>query len=321
MSLAALIFLGLFVLVAGLLLREFATVARAHAPAQTRVVFVGDSAPACAADIPKVIWTYWQAEPTPAFIQACIANWRRHAPNHEVRLLHRGSITPWLPELRADFDDLPAPRQADWLRTQLLARHGGIWMDASMMLSRDLAWVHELRARHEAEYVGFYIEKLSTRPNQPIVESWFMASVAGSHYAAVLAAAFDDALNLGDEQVLARLKDEGRHARVVQGLDDEFQRYLLIHVTAADIIDRAPQAHRLVLLRAEDGPYAWLAAVGWRKRHHYARLALTHAPTRLPALIKLRGGDRTVTERNWLKGRWLSGSALIELLGKPDDPR
>jgi hypothetical protein len=321
MSLAALIFLGLFVLVAGLLLREFATVARAHAPVQTRVVFVGDSAPACTADIPKVIWTYWQAEPAPAFIQACIANWRRHAPNHEVRLLHRGSIAPWLPELRADFDALPAYRQADWLRIQLLARHGGVWMDASMMLSRDLAWLHDLRARRQAEYVGFYIDRHSTRPELPLIENWFMASVAGGGFVTAWAAAFDRALDEGAESLLQRLRDQGRHAAVVQGLNDEFQRYLLMHLAAADMLDREPEAHRLALLRAEDGPYAWLAAVGWRKRHHYARLALTHAPTRLPALIKLRGGDRAVTERNWLKGRWLSGSALIELLGKPDDPR
>ncbi|HEY9105805.1 MAG TPA: capsular polysaccharide synthesis protein [Roseateles sp.] len=321
MSLAALIFLGLFVLVAGLLLREFATVARAHAPAQTRVVFVGDSAPACTADIPKVIWTYWQAEPAPPFIQACIANWRRYAPNHEVRLLHRGSIAPWLPELRADFDALPAYRQADWLRIQLLARHGGVWMDASMMLSRDLAWLHDLRARRQAEYVGFYIDRHSTRPELPLIENWFMASVAGGGFVTAWAAAFDHALNEGAESLLQRLREQGRHAAVVQGLNDEFQRYLLMHLAAADMLDREPEAHRLALLRAEDGPYAWLAAVGWRKRHHYARLALTHAPTRLPALIKLRGGDRAVTERNWLKGRWLSGSALIELLGKPDDPR
>ncbi|MFG6461071.1 glycosyltransferase family 32 protein [Roseateles sp. DXS20W] len=321
MSLTALLFLAAVVTVAGLFLREFATVARAHAPAQTRAVFVGDSAPACAAAIPKVIWAYWQPAPPPAFIQACIANWRRYAPDHEVRLLNRASIDRWLPTLRADFDALPAYRQADWLRIQLLARHGGVWMDASMLLSRDLGWLHDLRAHRQAEYVGFYIDRHTTRPELPLIENWFMASVPAGGFVTELAAAFDRALDEGAETLLQRLRSEGRHAAVVQGLNDEFQRYLLMHVAAADLLDRAPEAHRLALLRAEDGPYAWLAAVGWRKRHHYARLALTHAPTRLPALIKLRGGDRDVTARNWLKGRWLAGSALIELLGRPDDPR
>lgn len=319
MSLVPFIFLALFVLVAGLLLREFATVARAHAPVQTRVVFVGDSAPACTAEIPKVIWTYWQAAPPSAFIQACIANWGRFAPNHEVRLLDRSSAAQWLPALRADFDELPAYRQADWLRVQLLARHGGVWMDASTLLSRDLGWLHDLRARRQAEYVGFYIDRYTTRPELPMVENWFMASVPGGGFVTALAAAFDRALAEGAEPLLQRLRAEGRHAAVVQGLTEDFQRYLLMHVAAAELLDREPEAHRLALLRAEDGPYAWLAAVGWRKRHLYARLALTHSPTRLPALVKLRSGDRAVVERNWLKRRWLAGSALIELLGKPDD--
>jgi len=321
MTLVPFIFLGLIVIVAGLLLREFATVARAHAPAQTRAVFVGNSAPACQAEIPKVIWAYWQAAPVPVFIQACIANWRRFAPDHEVRLLDRSSIAHWLPTLRADFNTLPAERQADWLRIQLLARHGGVWMNASTLLSRDLGWLHELRAKRQAEYVGFYIDRYTTRPELPVIENWFMASVPGGGFITALAAAFDRALDEGAEPLLQGLRDEGRHAAVMQNLTEDVQRDLLMHVIASELMDRDPEAYRLALLRAEDGPHAWLAAVGWRTRHHYARIALTHAPTRLPALITLGDNEHSMTARHWLKGRWLAGSALIELLGKPHDRR
>jgi hypothetical protein len=308
---------ALTALVVVLALREVLTVLRAQVPVQLRELTVGGRAPACAAEIPKVIWTYWQTSPPPAFVSACLANWRRFAPDHELRLLDRGSLAAWLPGLRTDFDALPAFRQADWLRIHLLARHGGIWMDASTLLSRDLGWLHEARARHGAEYVGFSIDRYSTRPELPIVENWFMASVPGGGFATALAAAFDAALDQGAEPLLARLHAEGRHARVVQGLTEDFQRYLLMHVAAADLLDRRPQAWRLTLLRAEDGPFAWLAGVGWRKRHLYARLALTPAPRRLPMLIKLRGGDRAVTERNWLIGRFLASSALGRLVGPP----
>ena len=306
---------GLLGLVGALLAREITTILTAQVPGEVHEVEVGAQAPACNAEIPKIIWTYWQAAPAPAFIQACLANWRRFAPDHELRLLDRGSISRWLPALRADFDALPAYRQADWLRIHLLAHHGGIWMDASTLLSRNLNWLHEARARHAAEYVGFYIARYSTRPELPIVENWFMASVPGGGFATALAAAFDRALDEGAEVLLQRLHAQGRHAQVVQALTEDFQRYLLMHVAAAELLDREPQAHRLALLRAEDGPFAWLAGVGWRKRHLYARLALTPCPTGVPALIKLRGGDRQVTERNWLKGRVFASSALARLLG------
>jgi hypothetical protein len=308
---------ALLVLLTGLLLWETLTVLRARVPAQTRAVTVGDEAPASTATLPRIIWTYWQTAPAPEFIQACIANWRQFAPDHEVRLLDRSSIESWLPSLRADFDSLPAYRQADWLRVQLLARHGGIWMDASMLLSRDLGWLHDTQRRRGADYVGFYIDRYSTRPTLPIIENWMMASVPGGHFVSALAAAFDQALDEGAEALLQRLRSEGRHAQVVQALTEDFQRYLLMHVAASELLDRSPQLARLVLLRAEDGPFAWHAGVGWRKRHLFARLALAPCPRMLPAVLKLRGGDRTVVERNWRRG-WVSPfSALRHLLAPP----
>ena len=317
MSIAQLCVLGLMAIAAGLLLRELVTVLRAKVPAQTRVVVVGENAPLCQDEIPKIIWTYWQAAPPPAFIQACLDNWRRFAPDHQLRLLDRGTVADWLPALRADFDALPAYRQADWLRIQLLARHGGVWMDASMLLSRDLGWLHETRRRRAADYVGFYIDRYTTRPELPIVENWLMASVPGGRFATALAAAFDRALDEGAEGVLQRLRAEGRHARVVQALTEDFQRYLLMHVAASELLDREPQLARLVLLRAEDGPFAWHAGVGWRKRHLYARLALLPCPRVLPAVLKLRGGDRTVVERNWRRGLVSPFSALVQLIDRP----
>ena len=317
MSAVILALQALVVLLTGLLLWEVATVLRARVPAQTRAVTVGEAAPASTASIPKIIWTYWQATPPPAFIQACVDNWRHHAPDHQVRLLDRSSLDAWLPALRPDFDSLPAYRQADWLRVQLLARHGGVWMDASMLLSRDLSWLHETQKRRAADYVGFYIDRYTTRPALPIIENWMMASVPGGRFVTALAAAFDQALDQGAEPVLQRLHAEGRHARVVQGLTDDFQRYLLMHVAASDLLDQQPQLARLVLLRAEDGPFAWHAGVGWRKRHLFARLALAPCPRMLPAVLKLRGGDRAVVERNWQRG-WVSPfSALRHLLQRP----
>jgi hypothetical protein len=305
---------GITLILAGLFLRELATVLRARVPAQTRAVLVGDNAPLCQQEIPRIIWTYWQAAPAPAFIRACLDNWRRFAADHEVRLLDRDSVMSWLPELHADFDALPAYRQADWLRIHLLARHGGVWMDASMLLSRDLAWLHETRKRRAADYVGFYIDRYTTRPELPIVENWLMASVPGGRFATALAAAFDRALDEGAEALLQRLQSEGRRERVVQALTEDFQRYLLMHVAASELLDREPQLARLVLLRAEDGPFAWHAGVGWRKRHLFARLALVPCPRVLPAVLKLRGGDRAVVERNWRRG-WVSPfSALRHLL-------
>ncbi|KQV87572.1 glycosyltransferase family 32 protein [Pelomonas sp. Root1237] len=307
---------GIVLIVAGLFLRELATVLRARVPTQTRAIMVGDNAPLCQDEIPRIIWTYWQPSPAPAFIQDCLANWRRFAPDHQLRLLDRTSVSQWLPALRTDFDEMPPHRQADWLRVQLLARHGGVWMDASMLLSRDLGWLHETRRRRAADYVGFYIDRYTTRPELPIIENWLMASVPGGAFVTALAADFDRALDEGAEALLPRLQTDGRHARVVQALPDDLQRHRLMQIAATELLDCEPQLARLVLLRAEDGPLAWQAGVGWRHRHLYARLALVPCPRVLPAVLKLRSADRAIVERNWRRGLVSPFSALVQLMDR-----
>lgn len=308
---------GLSLLLAlGLALRELLRVLRAQAPLQVRQQLIGADAQPSRARIPKIIWTYWNEDQPPPLIQQCLANWQRVAPDHELRLLKRSTLERWFPAsaLGACFDDLPAYRQADWLRIQLLARHGGIWMDASTLLSQNLDWVHQAQQAQQSEFVGFYIDRYSNRPELPLIENWFLAAVPGSGFAKAWAQALDHALQIGAESLLQSLQDQGRFERVVQDLTPDFQRYLLMHVAVADLLDREPQRFRLALLRAEDSAYALHAALGWRKRHLYARLALTPCPARLPALIKLRGPDRRVLEQGLARRPVLPSSALAQLM-------
>lgn len=305
------------VLVVVLLARELLQVLMARAPRTPRSVVVGIPV-ANVSPIPKIIWTYWQTAPPPDFVARCLANWQRQAPDHELRLLDRQHIAPWLDAdtLAQGFDALPAFRQADWLRVQLLARHGGIWIDASTILTRDLGWVRALQAEQQTDYVGFYIDRFTTRPALPIVENWFMAAAPGCLFVADLAREFDTVLQLGEVAYSAQLQAQGRYTQVVQGLDDQHRNYLTMHLAASSLLDANPQRYSMALLRAEDTALSLHAALGWRKRHLFARLALTPCPasTRLPALVKLRGGDRRVTEQGLARGRLLRSSFLARYL-------
>lgn len=307
--------LALMAIVTGLFLRELVVVLRARAPAQTRAVVVGEKAPLCHAEVPKIIWTCWPA-PVPPFIEACLHNWRRFAPDHQVRMLERSAIARWLPAVRDDFDSLPADCQTDWLRIQLLARHGGVWMDAATLLSRDLDWLHETLRRRAADCVSFYIDRDTTRPELPIIEPCLMASVPGGAFASALAGAFDRALDAGTGAVLQRLHDEGRHARVVQAFSQDVDRPPSLQLMACDLLDREPQTARLVLLRAEDGPLAWQAGVGWRPRHLFARLALVPCPRVVPAVLKLRSSDLAIVASNWRRRIVSPFSALFQLVDR-----
>jgi hypothetical protein len=300
---------------------EIVQIFSAHVPTNPHIVHLGRTQQPenAATTIPKIIWTYWHALPEPEFIQQCLANWRRFAPDHELRVLHKESLLNWLDKaaITDQFEQLPPFRQADWLRLQLLAKYGGIWIDASTLLTRNLDWVHALQAEKGSEHVGFYIDRFTTRPDQPIVENWFMAAIPRSRFIETLAHEFDQALRMGEAQYLEKLQTSGKLSQVVQGLGPKDQLYLIMHVTAAFILDSAQESYKLSLIRAEDSALGFHAALQWRKRHLYARLALSPAPRNLPWIIKLRGGDRRIFERGLARG-WLNPQSVVaKLLAKP----
>ena len=98
---------------------ELLRLLRAQAPAQIRSRQLGTAAPLSGgAQIPRLIWSYWNSESLPPLIQACADNWRAQAPDHELRFLTPGTVRQWLPagtDLSL-LDSLPPFRQADWLR-------------------------------------------------------------------------------------------------------------------------------------------------------------------------------------------------------------
>lgn len=302
-----------------LLVWEILQVLLTQAPHKTDIrIIAADDIPSSdiQPEIPKIIWSYWQQAPAPELVAHCKANWQRYAPDHEVRMLFKEDVTQWLEPsaINKIFDSLPAYRQADWLRLQLLMRYGGIWIDASTILTQDLSWAHRLQQQHNTEYTGFYINAFTTRIEQPIVENWFMAAVAGSVFITDLAAEFDHAIQISESEYLSELHKQGKIEHVAQGLKANSQLYLIMHVAASVLLDRNPKRYRLALMRAEDSALNFHATLRWRKRHLYARLALSPCPTRVPVLIKLRGCDRRVFEQGLARDWIYSGSFLAKYL-------
>lgn len=149
------------------------------------------------------VWLYWEGE-CPAWIAACRETVFAHGG--EVRLLGPAELTGlWDDDL--DLDSLYKAHRADVIRAFLLARVGGIWVDADCLVMRSLAEIGDAALR--AGFVGY-------RERQGHVANNFMAAAPGSRIAAAYYARVREIvrsrrpvswLTLGSDALTATIRD------------------------------------------------------------------------------------------------------------------
>lgn len=98
--------------------------------------------------MPTPVWSYW-AGPQPAWIGLCLDTMRSRCP--AIRILDDSF---WKTEYDGSVDVRPLMSQpihlrSNVLRAFLLARHGGVWVDADCVVWRDLSLIGECLQAHD----------------------------------------------------------------------------------------------------------------------------------------------------------------------------
>jgi hypothetical protein len=122
-------------------------------------------------EIPKIIWSFWDNPELPEIIKDCKRNWKKFAPNYNIKFLNKNNIENYV-DMPINWKNLPVYRQSDVLRLKLLEKYGGIWMDASILLFEN-----------PDNFVGGDITLFTsplTNQDDPIYENWFIASTKGN---------------------------------------------------------------------------------------------------------------------------------------------
>src|SRR5690606_27264734 len=133
------------------------------------------------ARIPRRLGSYWHSGDVPVVVQRCLANWRRLCPGWEINLVLGSELPRYVDPaaLPAGFERLTPARRSDWLRLHLLARHGGVWIDASTILTGSLDWLVEAQAESRAEYLGFYLAGFCVPGRTPVIDRRPLAAPTG----------------------------------------------------------------------------------------------------------------------------------------------
>ena len=270
------------------------------------------AAPAARTAIPRILWSYWQGGTPPLLVQRCFDHWRRLHPHFEIRILDDRGVLQYLPAIPAALDGASAAKRADWIRLELLRRHGGIWLDASTILTQPLDWVLQEQARTGADFVGYYLQQYTSVPDRPVVENWFMAAPPGSPFIEDLQREFtEEVIARTGEQYIAHLQAQGLYTQALQRID--MPAYLTMHLALQVILLRGG-SYRLGLSPAESGPYFLHVQGRWRRAALKLRLLFMRAPGPLPPLIKLRSPDRRRLDDYLAQGMYLPDSVAGQWL-------
>jgi Capsular polysaccharide synthesis protein len=98
----------------------------------------------------NVIWQYWETRGhKPAFIEGLHQLALRNS-GCEVVLVTPENLRHYLPQPPREVLRIrQIAHKADMIRSMLLARHGGMWLDSDAIVLHDLNWLFELLQRYE----------------------------------------------------------------------------------------------------------------------------------------------------------------------------
>lgn len=244
--------------------------------------------------IPKTIWTFWHDPELPTLVRACIGSWKRHHPDFKVVVLNAANVHHYMDAslLRAQWIDNLA-KLSDVIRLHVLQEHGGVWADATIMLYDQFPLV----AKHfnQYEFMGYYLKQYTTKPEFPVLEAYWFATIPQGAFITKWKEAFMSFLP--GENVVDRVhRFEREHHVDTQALGSK-KYYLLVDVAAQYVMqkDMTPKEMNASMLiadaEADDGPFHYMQATNWDRRESLMRVLRRENKS---PIVKFTAGHRSI---------------------------
>lgn len=126
--------------------------------------------------IPKIIWLYWDNPDTmPWIIKFNIYKIKKNNSDFKLVVLNKNNYTKYIDLSMFDFNTrkFNTPQYfSDILRMFLLSKFGGIWIDSSLII-----WKNLKNLIKENDELVFFENKHNSKGNTLALEIWFMATI------------------------------------------------------------------------------------------------------------------------------------------------
>ena len=251
--------------------------------------------------IPKIIWSFWGSRKYPETVKRCIESWRWYNPGYKINVITPRTIRRFFHEkniLKLRHAKESLARLSDFVRLNVLYKHGGIWIDASTLCTEPFDdWYKRIGVKSGTEFVGYYNSMFTSRRRYPVIESWFFACAKRSPFVRRWR---DEFMRINDFEEVDDYLDEVEKIISFQNIpkyDDP--NYLAIHVAAQVVLqwERYP-TRNMIILRAESGPLKYLLSDPDLTDTQKVRRICKENKMWSRPIIKFIGSTRAVLERN-----------------------
>ena len=246
--------------------------------------------------VPRKIWSYWDnQDKIPKSVKMCMESCKKSNPDYEIVLLTRKNFKGYVTipdEIREHphYNDSPQ-RFADLVRLYALEEHGGIWIDASVLIKEHFdKWLFP----RYAEFVGYFQSKYTVDKKMPVIENWFMAANKNSKFIKLWKQEFLEIANFKD--IHAYLDSRRKMDVKFEQLRDPF--YLAAYVAAQKVIqiDKYP-LDTLILRDSCEGPLKYIVDAKWLPETAM-KLACSDKKYQTP-IMKMTSDERNILERDF----------------------
>jgi hypothetical protein len=239
-------------------------------------------------EIPRIIWTYWDSDELPDIIQKSVENWKQYSPEYDVRVVTPKTLPYFLPE--KDFSNFwpgdVVQRKVDLIRLYLVAKYGGIWSDASVVVKKN----HSEIVGTGHDFMGYYREAFTKNKERPVIENWFFAAPQGSDFVAKWRDEFERSANFNKIQdYLNDVKSKGVD---FQNMSQSNAEYMTPYISA-QVVMASHGIKNMRLEKSDDGPFRHSTSANWDAKKAMERLCRTDS---LPDMIKIYGNERRAVE-------------------------
>lgn len=239
--------------------------------------------------LPPVIWTFWHDGRPPSLVADCLDLMRRMHPDLAVRLLTDDDLPSGRPDVRA----LRPQHRADWVRLCFLARHGGVWLDATVVTRAHVGCMCFDLSDNDTEFQGFTLgDPPAEKGAVPVPENWAFACPPGSQYLREWFAEFDGAVLGGLSTYRYNLPNV---PLPFPGLP-----YLTMHATGVTAwaqrlaTSGIPPRTRLRSATGAQAPFGLHAQLGWSVPRTVSCVLWERQQGVVPPVLKLRGWEAWV---------------------------